>query len=761
MTSDREPLLAAFGHRVWAAPELTGIGRLPARTPVVPRPDTGPAAHEGPSPFVISLNGDDWRFQLLASPDDLRAEHLAPASDGTPIRVPSAWQTQERGRFGLPHYLNVVMPFSDEPPHVPADDNNPTGVYRRSFEVPTLWEGRRTVLRLGGTDSVHAVFVNGAPVGMGKDTRLTSEYEITDHIHMGTNHLAIVVVQWSDASWLEDQDQWWLSGITRRVELVSHPPTHLFDVVTIGGLDADGRTGTLQVQADVAFADARPERGWTVRATVRRGDRVLETEALPDLGAPAARFATAADRMVGLGPQPTQVQPVPTFDRRSPGHEAVDADQFPGHRARWHLRVADIEAWSHETPALYDVTIELIGPDGVVADRVLARVGFRSIEVIDRELLINGVPVLIKGVNRHDHDPITGCSVSEPEMRRELVTMKRHNINAVRTSHYPPDPALYDLCDELGLYVVAEANVETHARYRHLLHEPEFTTAAFERMTRLVRRDRNHACIIGWSLGNESGYAPVHDAMAAFTRSLDPSRFVQYEGPHRYFEAAYGSEARRSASTVTTPSAARLMATAERLDHAGVAATDITCPMYPSIDAIVRWAERGGDTRPLIMCEFSHAMGNSNGSLHDYWAAIRSHHGLQGGFIWEWIDHGIEATSFPDGKIVIGPPTAEDSAAGAAQYVRIRWALRRHPDGWRVRRRRTRRARSPAASGDGCGEGHLAAGCDWCCFCGCDRTRSTPPCRSGRAVATAWTLRTSWTFRSSTSTTSSAWTVTS
>ncbi len=682
--------LSVFGPNSWSAPEQQSVNRVASRAIIVsaaPSAPLGAWQPLGASQWIIDLNSptvaeSPWRFVLLDRPEDLRAEHLPFDADGTPIRVPSAWQTQAGGRFGLPHYLNVVMPFHEEPPHIPVE-HNPTGVYRRRFDLPRTWTTRRTLLRLGGADSVHYLFVNGTPIGMGKDTRLTSEYDITDAVHAGSNELTIVVVQWSDGTWLEDQDQWWLSGITRRVELVSHPSTHLFDIVTIGGLDDDLSTGTLRLEAHVRFANDRPERGWTVAAALSHELQPVPLMVTAVDTHPPSRFVTPNQRALtkppsGLSGSTAISQTVPTFDRRSPANEAVDCDQFPGHRVQWDIRIGNIQPWSHEQPTLYNLVVQLISPDGLAVDEIHTRVGFRRVEIADRELLINAKAVLIKGVNRHDHHPHTGCSVDVDTMRQELLLMKQHNINAVRTSHYPPDPALYDLCDELGLYVIAEANVETHARYRHLLHEPQWSSATFQRMTRLVRRDRNHVSIIGWSLGNESGYAPVHDAMAAYTRALDPSRFVQYEGPHRYFETAYGpknTSAEDSSSPVpgtltssgssgSSASTSTASATRATLDSAGRVATDIVCPMYPTIASLVSWAERGGDHRPLIMCEFSHAMGNSNGSLGDYWAAIRSHHGLQGGFIWEWIDHGLAATSLPDGKVTIGDPTYEDLAKG-------------------------------------------------------------------------------------------------
>ena len=600
--------LEVFGARSWVSPTLTGIGRMASRSQFVNRPE-----------WEKSLDGE-WKFQLLARPEDFREAHLNADSAGwSSISVPGTWNTQG---WGKPHYTNVVMPFRTDPPDVPAE--NPTGLYRQSFTVPKTWAGRRTILRLGGTDSVHYVFVNGQPIGMGKDTRVTSEYDITHAVKRGANSLAIVVVRWSDATWLEDQDQWWLAGITRPVALLSVPPTHIFDVVALTSLTPDCRTGTATVEAHVRFT-TEPVHGYTVSARLLRrkadGDtvtrpvplRVMATDAEPP-----ARFPTAAVIEPTSNVRELRA-PLPTFDRRSIFHEARSGDQFPGHRVSWKVEIDDIAPWSTESPNLYELLVDLRDPSGQIVDTSSDIIGFRRVEIKDRELLLNGRPTLIRGVNRHDHDEHSGCVVSDETMQLDLVTMKRHNVNAVRTSHYPSDPRLYRMCDEIGLFVIGEANLETHARHRSLIHDPAYELACLDRMTRMVRRDKNHPSIIGWSLGNESGYGPIHDAMASWTRHYDATRFVHYEGTHRY---GIGPES----------------------DGQGTVATDVVCPMYPQIADIVAWAQRAADARPLIMCEFSHAMGNSNGSLADYWRAVRDNQGLQGGFIWEWIDHGIQTT---------------------------------------------------------------------------------------------------------------------
>lgn len=644
--------LSCFGVRSWMEPAITGIGRLRARAPLTPVDED---FSDRGSEWFVNLDSDsDWRFVMLRSPEALTMEMVTSASSpgfGDPIRVPGPWNVQG---YGLPHYTNVLYPFPEDPPNVPEKDN-PTGLYVRNISIPKSWTKRTTILRLGGADSVHYVFVNGRAVGMGKDTRLTSEYDISPFLVVGDNTLVIAVVRWSDASWLEDQDQWWLAGITRSVCVLSVPPTYLLDVRADASLLIDNSTGTLRLDVDVLLA--RPERGWSVRAWLQdtNGD-VVPVRVEREDSEPPARSLTHPDSDPSLVEWIEQI--VPVFDRRSPMHEAAMIDQFPGNRTQWELTVPHIDSWSCEEPNLYDLRIELRNPKGAVVDRAVQRIGFRRIEIADRALLINGRPVLIKGVNRHDHDEFLGCVQTRESLLADLVAMKQHNINSVRTSHYPSDQYLYTCADELGLYVIAETNLETHGRYRHLLHDSQWSSACLTRIERMIRRDRNHPSIIGWSLGNESGYAPIHDAMAGLARALDPHRFVQYEGPSRYFDQAFHHVGGHDVATI---------------DRAGRAATDVTCPMYPTIAALVAWSKRGLDRRPLIMCEYSHAMGNSNGSFADYWHAIEAHDGLQGGFIWEWWDHGIRAIRDRKGRVSVGV-SGMPVPAGAVEF----WAYGGH-----------------------------------------------------------------------------------
>jgi len=578
--------------RWWTQPELTAENRLPMRSGLLPCPDEESARAVTPvvttgdefeaSPWFRSLDGT-WRFSFFERPGEVPRDAVMASTDdaGWPqIAVPGNWTMQGWDR---PHYTNIFMPFDLLPPKVPTD--NPTGVYRTSAVVPADWADRRVVLHVGGAESVLAVWVDGTYVGMGKDSRLSSEFDITALVRPGRRFvLSCVVIRWSDASYVEDQDHWWMAGIHRSVYLYSTGPVHLADAQLVASWDPEARIGTLRARVTVGFvSQLHIESGWAVQVH-------LETLEGKELG------SSHVQREV-----PTVVLPY----------------LFPGHVVRLKVPVRRVKPWSAEDPRLYRVMISLVDPGGTVRETVAQRVGFRSVEVSGRELRINGQPVLIHGVNRHDHNPNTGKAVTVDDMRADLITMKQHNLNALRCSHYPNDPRLYDLCDELGLYVIDEADIESHAFITSLCHDPRYRQAILERGARMVERDKNHACIVAWSLGNESGYGAAHDALAGWIRHHDPMRPLHYEG-----------------------------AVMDDL-YAEAPCTDLVCPMYPSIETIVNWSRdapgRGDDRRPLIMCEYSHAMGNSNGSLADYWDAIENHAGLQGGFIWEWKDHGLSA----------------------------------------------------------------------------------------------------------------------
>jgi len=533
------------------------------------------------SPWFLDLNGE-WQFKIKSRPEDVTDTALH-SDDWSRIKVPGNWTMQG---FGKPHYTNIVMPFPQPPPHVP--DENPTGIYQRRFVVPASWRDRRIVLHFGGCEGVLYVYVNGQPVGMNKDARTPAEFDVTRFVKVGAeNVLNAVVVQWSDASFIQDQDHWWQAGLQRDVFLYSTAAMYTQDIFARADLVKDYRDGRLQVTAKI-FVGENFERGaFSAQLFDARGKPVFDAplETTIDTSR-SGNFETAQVSLEGI--------------------------------------VRRAKPWTAETPNLYTlvVTLNATRNGQSISESNALRVGFRTIEMRKQQLLVNGRAVMIQGMNRHDHDDVTGSTVSREKMELDIRVMKQFNVNAVRTSHYPNDPYWLDLCDRYGLYVIDEANIESHAFYHQICRDPRYTSAFVERVRNMVERDKNHPSIILWSLGNESGYGENHNAAAGWVRRIDNSRPLHYEG------AIAGSPQNW---------------------NGGRFATDVICPMYPKIADIVAWAKQNHDDRPMILCEYSHAMGNSNGSLSDYWAAFEKYPTLQGGFIWEWMDHGIRQTA-PNGK---------------------------------------------------------------------------------------------------------------
>ncbi len=590
------PIRTAPRSSPWEAPELTSLNRLPM--------------HAVPHADRLSLDGS-WRFQLLPRPD------AEPTSRWGEITVPGCWTMQPAGQAAgdLPQYTNVQMPFDLRPPHPPAD--NPTGIYERSFELPESWAGRRVVLHAGAAESVLIVEINGQELGISKDSHLAAEFDVTDAVVPGDNSVRLTVVKWSDATYVEDQDQWWHGGLTRSVFLYATGRVFIADIRSIGGLAEDLSTGTLQLDVRVGFEGVDPEAGWRLESAIGGGLGVDLRAGVP--GIEPLEWPTS-------GPEhELMVRHIVGGDQAVAGEEGRWADLSrrlaPPREGSvgWRIDIPRVRPWSAEVPSLYPLAVRLLAPDGTIAEEVALRIGFRRVEVIERDLLLNGRRILLRGVNRHDFDQLTGRAISVASMRADLVQMKQFGFNAVRTSHYPNDPAFLDLTDELGLFVIEEADIESHAFQSTLCDDSRYLNAWMTRVSRMVERDKNHPSVILWSLGNESGYGSNHDAAAAWVRRSDPSRPLHYEGAIRF----------------------------DWSSDQGV--TDITCPMYPAISAIVAHARSGIQRRPLIMCEYSHAMGNSNGTLAEYWDAIESTPGLQGGFIWEWWDHGL-VQDRPDGR---------------------------------------------------------------------------------------------------------------
>jgi len=537
----------------WENPALTGRNRLEPHAWLAPWPDAQAHSH--------LLNGE-WNFAFFRSPLAL-PEGLASAS-WAPIRVPGVWQLQG---YGAPHYTNVVYPFPVNPPFVPSE--NPVGVYQRIVDVPASMEGRPLRLRFEGVDSAFWVLVNGREVGFSKGSRLAAEFDITSFVQGDRFELQVRVVQWNDNSYLEDQDQWWLSGIFRDVWLLSPPPVEIYDAFVHAGWDVATQTGRLRV------------------------DAVVRAAQMPSSLTLTARL---------LDPS---------------GHEIWKADA-PASKPHWELTLDQALPWTAETPHLYRLILQ------AGDEAVSVRVGFRTIERRPHAFLVNGKRVMLKGVNRHDNHPRLGRVTPIDDLRRDLLLMKAHNCNALRTSHYPNDRHLFDLCDELGFYVVAECDLETHGFTYHEGKNPsewpEWEHAYTDRMKRLVETHKNYPSVIFWSLGNESSFGVNHEAMSKWTRARDPDRLVHYEGATRMpdHQSPEWDIAR------------------------GAPSVDVFSQMYTSPELWKKQADADTTGKPFVLCEYAHAMGNGPGVFKEYWDLFWSHPRMQGGFVWEWADHGLE-----------------------------------------------------------------------------------------------------------------------
>lgn len=574
--------------RLWEKPLATSINRLRSRSTLFPFPDEQQAKKVSFEPFdcpqIMNLNGE-WKFRCLACPEQVEEAFTGERFDDSGwdgITVPGNWTMQG---YDKPHYTNVQMPWPHQPPFVPKE--NPTGVYRRTFEVDASLAGRRFVLHFSGVESCFFVYVNGVEVGMSKDSRTCAEFDVTPFVRTGENSLAVIVIRWSDGSVLEDQDHWWMAGIYRDVYLYHTAPQYIADVFARTKLVNDYTDGVLELQVDAGFSSEIHPEGYT--AVVRLYD--------------------SAGNMV--------------FDEPETVEFVVNKGIPVGFRK---IAVPAPALWSAETPNLYRLTVTLLDPEKRVVEATGCDIGFKSVELKGGNILVNGQPVKFFGVNRHDFDPVHGKTVPFELMRRDVELMKSFNFNAVRTCHYPNDPRFCSLCDHYGLYVIDETNIECHAFYDFITDDPEWLPAMMERVTRMVVRDKNHPCVFEWSLGNESGMGANFGAMAGWIRRYDPTRLVHYEGAMR--RHIWEREGEEWGAWAT-------------LEGLNAEISDSICPMYASFDSIDQYLAHN-DPRPFIMCEYTHAMGNSNGSLVHYFELFRRERRMQGGFIWDWVDQGIE-----------------------------------------------------------------------------------------------------------------------
>jgi beta-galactosidase len=557
----------------WEKPELIGISNQPPHATLVICPDVETALSIGPahnterikSPFYRSLNGE-WKYHLSSNVLARVPDFWKPEFDDSQWPLIAVPANVEKLGWGVPIFVNIRYPWREpwNPPFVPADDpNNSVNAYRRVFHLPAEWDGRRVFLTFDGVNSFFYVWINGQRVGMGKDSRTAVEFDITDQLKPGENLIAVENFRWCDGSYLEDQDFWRYSGIFRDVYLWSPPQVHVRDIQVTPDLDAEYRDADLRGKLHL----------------VNYGKQDVTFTIQVDLLDPTGNniLSRSFEQFLQAGEE-----------------RAIDGN----------ATISNPLKWSAETPHLYKLLVSLKNLDGSVLEVVPVNVGIREVEIRDGNLLVNGQRILIKGVNRHETDPDHGQVVSMESMVQDILLMKQFNINAVRTCHYPNVPAWYDLCDQYGIYLIDEANIESHGMgygSRSLARNPAFADAHMNRTVRMVERDKNHPSVIIWSLGNEAGDGPNFHATSQWVKQRDPSRPVHYEQ-------------------------------AGRRPH-----TDIICPMYPEPRELIAYAAEPRD-RPYIMCEYAHAMGNSCGGMWKYWEPIYTLPYLQGGFIWDWVD---------------------------------------------------------------------------------------------------------------------------
>lgn len=551
----------------WEDPAVFQINRLPARATFMNYPERDAAIQDNysRSPYYLSLSGK-WKFNWVPKPADRPLDFYKIDYDHSlwgEISVPGNWEIQVHG---TPIYSNVVYPFPKNPPFIPHLDN-PVGSYIKEFQLPDAWENRKTFIHFEAGMAAMYLWVNGEKVGYSEGMKNPVEFDITPFVRKGKNTIAIEGYRWSDGSYLEDQDFWRLSGFDRGIYLYSTDKVRITDFFAQPQLDANYKSGELKVEIKLDNFGNKDR------------NTFLEMELLDQSG------KTIASKGLWVNLKANQAnQQIITQKINNPA------------------------LWSAENPNLYTLLLSLSDDQRNPVEYVSHRVGFRSVEIKDGVLLVNGKYVYLKGVNLHEHHPVNGHVVDKETMISDLKLMKQFNVNAVRTSHYPQSTLWYKLCDEYGIYLVDEANIESHGMgygKENMAFDPAWDAAHFDRTYSLVERDKNHPSVIIWSLGNEASNGDVFKKTYEWVKERDETRPVQYEQ-------------------------------AKETDG-----TDIVCPMYASIDRIAEYALKSDIYRPLILCEYSHAMGNSSGNIKEYWETIREHRALQGGFIWDWVDQGI------------------------------------------------------------------------------------------------------------------------
>ncbi|KAA6440302.1 DUF4981 domain-containing protein [Dyadobacter flavalbus] len=581
-----------YGHAQtvpeWQDPQVISINTEKPHADFIPYADEKSAlAGDKNTPLVRSLNGQ-WKFKWASHPSRALPNFFNPAlpdASWDNIPVPSNWQVfgARQGRaYDRPIFSNIKYPFKANPPRIDADTNS-VGMYRTTFNFTDDIKNKEVFLHFAGVQSACYVWLNGVAIGYHEDSMTPFEFDITQDVKAGTNHLAVQVINWSDGSYLEDQDFWRLSGIYRDVNLLILPKVVLTDFSVRTNLDADYENATLKLSAFIKNYSNEEIRAHQVLFTLYDAAKSV--------------VVTPVSQMVGtLAP-------------------------FKEGAVRLEIPVPSPAKWNAETPYLYTLTIQLMNSDGKVLEAASQKIGFRDVKVKGGQLLVNGKAITIKGVNRHEFDPETGRVISRETMLKDIMLMKQHNINAVRTSHYPNVSEWYNLCDQYGIYVMDEANIESHELWSKniiLADNPVWKSAFIARGNAMVERDKNHPSVIIWSLGNESGMGQNFVDMADFIHLADPTRPIHYEGRKDYKPTSLSS-------------------------------FDIISVMYPSTQDMIELV-RKDKSRPLILCEYAHGMGNSIGNLQNYWNVIESNLTMQGGFIWDWVDQGLRLKK-PDGTL--------------------------------------------------------------------------------------------------------------
>ncbi len=608
----------------WENHHVLQINREPARAAFTP-------FHAQKGDCSICLDGT-WKFRWTPVPDERIVEFYQTDfndKDWVGFPVPANWEVNG---YGTPIYVSAGYPFKIDPPRVMGEpkvdyttykERNPVGQYRRSFQLPAGWETRgQTFLRFEGVMSAFYVWINGERVGYSQGSMEPSEFNITNYLHAGENQIALEVYRYSDGSYLEDQDFWRFGGIHRSIHLLHTPDIRIRDyAVRTLPVSTDYQDFILQIDPQFSVY-----RGMTGKGTTLQG--VLKD-------ASGREIATLKG----------DVEDILDLEHKAGRMNEWYPQRGPRKLGRMSATIKSPKRWTAETPYLYKLHLTLLTAEGEVIEQVEQSVGFRSVEIRNGQLLVNGAPVRFRGVNRHEHDPRTARVMSEERMLQDILLMKQANINAVRTSHYPNVSRWYELCDSLGLYVMDEADIEEHGLRGTLASTPDWHAAFLDRAVRMAERDKNHPSIVMWSMGNESGYGPNFAAISAWLHDFDPTRPVHYEG-------AQGAGGEPDPKTVDVISRFYTRVKQEYLNPGIAEGEDKERAENARWERLLEIAERTNDNRPVMTSEYAHSMGNALGNFKEYWDEIYSNPRMLGGFIWDWVDQGIYKT-LPDGRIMV------------------------------------------------------------------------------------------------------------